>query len=84
MMKNAICQHTLPRCGGGRGLPTFIAAYSFRSSIRLIKRRFLTNLGVAAEEETGVEAAAQETGSSDIDSGGGDQRSRERRGLREF
>jgi hypothetical protein len=48
----------------------------------LIKIRFLTNLGVAAEEETGVEAAAQETGSSDIDSGGGDQRSRERRRLR--
>jgi hypothetical protein len=37
--KNAICQHTLPWCGGGGGgggaLLTYIAIYSFHSSIRL-------------------------------------------------
>jgi hypothetical protein len=68
-------------CGGGGGLPTYISIYSFHSSIRLIKRRFLANLGVAAaaaEEDARVEAAAEEAGSSGIDGGGGDQRSRER------
>jgi hypothetical protein len=40
MMENVICQHTLPWCGGGGGLPTCIAIYSFHSSIRSIKRRF--------------------------------------------
>jgi hypothetical protein len=38
MMENVICQHTLPWCGGGGGLPTCIAIYSFHSSIRSIKR----------------------------------------------
>jgi hypothetical protein len=44
------------------------------------------NVEAAAEEEkeTSVEAMAEETGSSDIDNGRGDQRSRERRGLRKF
>jgi hypothetical protein len=36
------------------------------------------------EEEAGVEAAAEETGLSSVDDGGGDRRSTERRGLREF
>jgi hypothetical protein len=44
---------------------------------------------VAKEEEAGVEAATEETGSSGIDGDGGDQRSRElqsreRQRLREF
>jgi hypothetical protein len=100
MMENAICQHALPRCGGDRGLPTYIEIYSFHSSIRSIKRRFLVNLGMAVteeeeeadveaaaatkEEEAGVEAMAEETSSSDVDNNGGDRWSRERRGLREF
>jgi hypothetical protein len=92
MMENAICQHTLPRCGSGGGLPTYIVIYSFHSSIRSIKRWFLVNLGVAVaegeEEEADVEATVEETDSSGVD-GGGDQRSierwsRERRRLREF
>jgi hypothetical protein len=66
----------------------------------LIKSRFLVNLGVVeaevsvcdrvvavTEEEAGVEAVAEETGSSSIDGCGGDQQSREQclgdwRGLR--
>jgi hypothetical protein len=48
-------------------------------------RRFLCACGRAAtEEEAGVEAAVEETGSSSVDDGGGDQRSTERRGHREF
>jgi hypothetical protein len=44
---------------------------------------------VAAEEEAGVEATAEETGSSGVDGSGGDRwsterRSREQQGLREF
>jgi hypothetical protein len=44
---------------------------------------------VAAEEEAGVEATAEETGSSSVDGSGGDRwsterRSREQQGLREF
>jgi hypothetical protein len=44
---------------------------------------------MVAEEEASVEVAAEETGLSGIDNGGGDWRSterwtRERRGLREF
>jgi hypothetical protein len=94
MMENAICQHTLPRCGGGGGLPTYITIYSFHSCIRSIKRRFWENLGVvvaaeeeekagveavAVEEETDVKAVVEETDSSGVDDEGG-----ERRGLREF
>jgi hypothetical protein len=71
MMENTICQYTLPRCGGGGELPTYIAIYSFHLSIQLMKRRFLANHGVAAaaaeEEEADVEAAAEETGSSCVD-----------------
>jgi hypothetical protein len=37
-----------------------------------------------ADEQDGVEAAAEETGLSGIDDGGGEQRSTERLGLREF
>jgi hypothetical protein len=81
MMENAICQHTLPRCGSGGGLPTYIVIYSFHSSIRSIKRWFLVNLGVAVaegeEEEADVEATVEETDSSGVD-GGGDRRSIER------
>jgi hypothetical protein len=36
------------------------------------------------EEEAGVETAAEETGLSGVDGGGGDRRSRERWELREF
>jgi hypothetical protein len=85
MMENAICQHTLPRCGSDGGLPTYISIYSFHSSIRSIKRKFLVNLGVvtteeeeevgveaavATEEEASVEAMAEETSLSSIDGGG--------------
>jgi hypothetical protein len=38
----------------------------------------------AAEEEIGVEAAAEETGSSGVNDGRGDRWSRERHRLREF
>jgi hypothetical protein len=41
------------------------------------KSRFLINLSVAvAHEEAGVEAMMEETGSSDVDGGGGDRWSR--------
>jgi hypothetical protein len=36
----------------------------------------------AAEEETGVEAVVEETSSSDVNGGGGEQWSRDQRGLR--
>jgi hypothetical protein len=39
---------------------------------------------VAAEEEAGIEAMVEETGSSDVDGGRGDRWSRERSGHREF
>jgi hypothetical protein len=95
MMENAICQHTLPRCGGGGGLPTYITIYSFHSCIRSIKRRFWENLGVVVaveeEEKAGVEAAAVEEEETDVeavveetDSSGVDDEGGERRGLREF
>jgi hypothetical protein len=39
---------------------------------------------VTAEEEAGIEAMVEETGSSDVDGGRGDRWSRERSGHREF
>jgi hypothetical protein len=41
-------------------------------------------VAVVAEEEAGVEASAEENGSSSVDNDGGDWRSTERRELREF
>jgi hypothetical protein len=75
MMEKAICQHTLPQCHSGRGLPIYIAIYSFHSSIRSIKIRFLTNFGVAATEEeveAGVEVVKEEQEEAGI---GGQHRS---------
>jgi hypothetical protein len=72
-------------------LSIYIALLSF---IYSMKRKFFRNLGVAAVEnsvrsraaveEAGVEAVAEDTNLSGVDGGGGDRRSRERRGLRVF
>jgi hypothetical protein len=83
----------MPRCGGGGGLPTYIAIYSFHSSIRSIKRKFFAyrtstwrrrrflcacgRAAVATEEEVGIEVAVEETSSSGVDDGGEDWWSRE-------
>jgi hypothetical protein len=58
---------TVPRCGGGRG-------FCARAEERRRWRR---------EEEAGVGTAVEETGSSGIDGGRVDWRSRERRSRRE-
>jgi hypothetical protein len=99
MMENAICRHTLPRCGGGGALPTYITIYLFHF-IHLLDRskegfwrtsvcrrwRFWCTCGRAAVvgEEAGVEVATEETGSSGVDGDGGERWSREWRGLRGF
>jgi hypothetical protein len=71
----------MPRCGDSGGLPTYIAIYSFHSSIRSIRRRVLVNRTsvwqrqrfscthgrAAAEEESDIEAAVEDTRSSGID-----------------
>jgi predicted Zn-dependent protease len=78
MMENAICQHTLPYYHS-----SIRSKEGFWQTSVWWQRRILCTHGRATtteEEEASVEAVAKETGSS----GRGNQRSTERRGLREF